>query len=388
MPAQSTAPAGEMLLAGVGPGSRLDCALPIALPPDHPLSHGVLRLRLEVADGRVLAADPDIGWVHRSAEKLFEARDYRQLIMLADRHDWLGAMSGELGVALAVEEMLRLEPPARAVWLRTALAELTRVASHLAFLAAYPYAAEGVAADAHLRARLAREGLLTLLEDYTGGRMHVMVTRVGGLHLDMPAGWPGHVSAVLARARAALDLVAEALAAEEGLRGLAVLMPADAAAHGASGVVGRASGLDLDVRRDEPYGCYGELFGPGGPGRVPLRTDGDALARLELLVEQARVAADLVEHCLAQAPGGPVSIRLPKVLRVPEGETYRASETPLGRAGVWLVSTGDRAPWRLKLRTPSFAHASALGPILTGTPVEDLPRALASVPLLTGDVDR
>ncbi|MCE1179727.1 MAG: NADH-quinone oxidoreductase subunit D [Micrococcales bacterium] len=388
MPAQSTSPAGEMLLAGVGPGSRLDCDLPLDLPPDHPLSHGVLRLRLRVVEGVVTGVDPDVGWVHRSAEKLFEARDYRQLIMLADRHDWLGAMSGELSVVLAVEEMLRLEPPARVVWLRTALAELTRVASHLAFLAAYPYAAAGPADEAREGARGAREELLTLLEDYTGGRMHVMVTRVGGLHLDMPAGWPARVGAGLVRARAALDLVAAALAAQEGLRGLAVLSPADAAAHGASGVVARASGLDLDVRRDEPYGCYGELFAPGGPGRVPLRAEGDALARLDLIVEQARVATDLVEECLARVPGGPVSIRLPKVLRVPEGETYRASETPLGRAGVWLVSTGDRAPWRLKLRTPSFAHASALGAVLTGSPVDDLGRALASVPLVSGDVDR
>ena len=244
--------------------------------PQHPATHGVLRLRIVVDGERIISAEPIIGYMHRGAEKLFEVRDYRQIIVLANRHDWLSAFSNELGVVLGVESMLGMEVPERAVWARTALAELNRVLNHLMFLGSYPLELGAITPVFH--AFREREELQAVMEEVSGGRMHYMFNRVGGLKEDLPAGWHGRVATAIANVRRRLPDLERLIVGNEILeartRGVGVLPLATVKAHGVSGPIARASGLDVDLRRDTPYLGYGELFAPGGPGRVVTRTAG------------------------------------------------------------------------------------------------------------------
>ena len=187
------------LTVGVGAGGLATADMVLNIGPQHPATHGVLRLRIVVDGECIVSAEPIIGYMHRGAEKLFEVRDYRQIIVLANRHDWLSAFSNELGVVLGVEHMLGMEVPERAVWLRTALAELNRVLNHLMFLGSYPL--EIGAITPIFYAFRERETLQAVMEEVSGGRMHYMFNRVGGLKEDVPAGWLDRVDAALAAVR-------------------------------------------------------------------------------------------------------------------------------------------------------------------------------------------
>ena len=358
-------------------GAALGTAdLVLDIGPQHPATHGVLRLALTLDGDTIATADPIVGFMHRGSEKLFEVRDYRQITVLANRHDWLSAFSSELGVVLAVERMLGMELPTRAVWLRTLLAELNRVMSHLLFLGG---------ADASLVALTTRhrEAIVTVLEEATGGRLHYMANRVGGLHQDVPRGWPARVERAVASARQALPELAVRLAAT-GLAGLGVLAPELVSAYGISGPLARASGVDMDLRRDQPYLAYGEL----APMRVVLGSRGDALARFEVLLGQVAVSLDLVDACLAALPAGPIDVKLPKTVRAPEGSIYSWTENPLGIMGYYLVSRGEKTPWRLAMRTASFNNVSALPAVLSGVRLPDLPAVLSSLFFVVGDLDK
>ncbi|MGD9954903.1 MAG: NADH-quinone oxidoreductase subunit D [Candidatus Nanopelagicales bacterium] len=355
----------------------------------HPSSHGVIQLRIVVDGDRIVEAEPRIGFLHRGAEKLFEVRDYRQAMMLANRHDWLSAFGNELGIALAVERMLGMEVPERAVWLRTLLAELGRAYVHLAFLGAFPVAA-GAGTPYPLAAE--REALQQVLEEATGGRMHLMFNRVGGLREDVPESWTSHVRALLPLLRSGLARTAEWLASDAvagAARGVGVLTPEQVSAYGVSGPMARAAGVDLDLRRDDPYLAYASLA-DDGVLRVVTRPDGDALARLQVLHEQALVSLDLVAACADRLDAlgpGPVNLKLPKVLRAPEGMTYVWTENPLGTSGWLLVSRAEKTPWRLALRSASFSNVAVLGELLVGARVADLVTILATCPYVVGDID-
>jgi NADH-quinone oxidoreductase subunit D len=260
-----------------------------------------------------------------------------------------------------------MEVPARATWLRTLLCEVNRVLSHLMFL--------GHLAPQFLRLR---EPFQAVLEEATGGRIHVVYTRVGGLHEDVPAGWVGRCAAAVEVVRAGLPAVDL-----EPLAGLGPLSVGDALAFGVSGPVARASGVDLDLRRDDPYLAYPSLDVP-----VVLRSAGDAAARFDCLLEQVGVSLDLALQCLDRLPPGPVNVKLPKTVRAPEGATYAWTENPSGVAGYYLVSRGEPTPWRLAMRTASFNNVSALPAVLPGTRVQDLPAVLASFFFVVGDVDK
>ena len=392
----------------------------INLGTSHPSAHGMLRLRLTLDGDRISVAEPEIGFMHRGAEKLFEARDYRQIIVLANRHDWLGAFASELGVVLAAERLAGIEVPPRAVWARTMLAELNRALSHLAFLSSYPpeIAAEaGGPSEPHVpgepsRPRVpgepsrphepgepaaaraafgAREAIQSVMEEISGGRMHYMFNRVGGLKEEIPAGWLDRACRVIDEVRAALPAIGAALG-QDGFRGrtrgIGVLTPAQVRQYGVSGPVARACGVDFDLRRDEPYLGYAEL---AGVLRIPVRTEGDCLARFECLYDQLAVSLDLAQECagrLASLPQGPLSARLPKVFKVPEGHAYAWTEGPLGLSGYYLVSRGGKTPWRLKLRSASFSNMAVLPELLPGHRVADLAAILGSLFFVVGDMDR
>jgi NADH-quinone oxidoreductase subunit D len=379
--------AGQRLTVAVGAGAGGPAVhdLVLNIGPDHPSMHGALRLRLVLDGERIVSCEPVVGYLHRGVEKLFEVRDYRQIIVLANRHDWLSAFSSELGVVLAVERMLGMEVPVRATWARTLLAELNRVLNHLMFLGSYPV---------HGPVQGGREAVQTVMEEASGGRVHYMFNRVGGLKEDLPEGWLSRVAEAVRVVRSDLPVLEDLVLADEGFRartaGLGVLPAALVDEYGVTGPVARASGVDLDLRRDEPYLAYGDLLREGTL-QVPVRSEGDAWARFGLLVEQLGVSLALADACvdrLGSLPAGPVNVRLPKNLRPPEGSTYAWTENPLGVNGYYLVSRGDRTPWRLKLRSASFNNVSVLPAVVEGCRTRDLVTVLASMFFVIGDIDK
>ncbi|MGW0226084.1 NADH-quinone oxidoreductase subunit D [Streptomyces tendae] len=374
---------------GIG-GAAESTDMVLNIGPQHPSTHGVLRLKLVLDGERITSAEPVIGYMHRGAEKLFEARDYRQIIMLANRHDWLSAFSNELGVVLAVERMLGMEVPTRAVWTRTLLAELNRVLNHLMFLGSYPLELGGIAPVFY--AFREREVLQNVMEEVSGGRMHYMFNRVGGLKEDLPAGWTTRARAAVAAVRPRMDVFDDLVLGNEifrgRTRGVGALSAGAVHAYGVSGPIARASGVDFDLRRDEPYLAYGELQ---DTLKVVTRTEGDCLARFECLLEQTHNALDLADACLdrlAELAPGPVNQRLPKVLKAPEGHTYAWTENPLGINGYYLVSKGEKTPYRLKLRSASYNNIQALADLLPGTLVADMVAILGSLFFVVGDIDK
>ena len=355
------------------------------LGADHPSSTGLVELNLWTEDDVVTAARVVVGAMHRGAEKLFEVRDYRQIGMLADRHDWQAPFFGELGVALVCERLLGLEVPPRASWLRTLLAEHTRILSHLGFLA---FVADRLAGAPDLRPL--REELREQTRRLTGNRIHPMVARIGGLNVDADGGWLREEAALMARVRIAVERTDAALAEPSSSGWAAGVAPVDVgtvASFGLGGVLARASGVDLDLRRTPsslPYAELAQLLRP------PPVTDGDARARFRAQLAEVVDACGLVQVCTGRLADltGPVEVRLGKIVKLPEGEAYLALESPLGVAGFFVVSRGEKTPWRFKLRTPSFSNAAALERVLIGVPVVDLEVALASVGYVVGDIDR
>ena len=383
----------DVTLGATGVGGLSTTEMVLNIGPQHPATHGVLRLRITADGERITAAEPVVGYMHRGAEKLFEVRDYRQIMVLANRHDWLSAFNNEVGVALTVEHLLDMEVPERATWTRTLLSELGRVLNHLMFLGSYPH--ELGAITPMFYSFREREEIQAVMEEYSGGRMHYMATRVGGLLHDLPEGWLDRVDAAVATVRGRLPDLLGLLLGNEILqgrtRGVGVLDLETVLAYGVSGPIARASGLDVDLRRDEPYLAYAELFTEGGPGRVVTREAGDCYARLEVLAEQVEVSLDLVEACTARLRElgvGPVSTRLPKKLKVPAGEHWFAAENPLGFNGYYLVSRGDTVPHRLKLRSASFNNVQVLREMLPGTVVADMVAILGSMFFVVGDIDK
>jgi NADH-quinone oxidoreductase subunit D len=355
------------------------------LGPEHPSNAGLIELQLWTEADVITTARVVVGAMHRGAEKLFEVRDYRQILMLADRHDWQAPFFGELAVALACEQMMGLAVPERAVWLRTLLAEHTRILSHSGFLG---YVAHRMGADAGLR-RL-REELRTQTLRLTGNRIHPMATRIGGLSVDPDDAWLGaerQVAELAAQvAQAVLNMIDSPEFADL-TSGVALLDADTIRQFGVSGPAARASGVELDLRLQRPYLAYrelGELITP------PARRLADAQSRLGVLAEEVVVSASLILACIDRLIGQPgaVSVRLGKIIRIPEGQAYVAIEAPLGIAGVFLVSRGEKTPWRLKLRTPSFNNISSLERLLVGVRTEALEAALASIGYVVGDVDK
>ncbi|WP_194911301.1 NADH-quinone oxidoreductase subunit D [Catenulispora rubra] len=378
-------------VAGTGTGlETTDMVLNIG--PQHPATHGVLRLRLVLDGERIVSADPVIGYMHRGAEKLFEVRDYRQIIVLANRHDWLSAFASELGVVLAVERMLGMEVPERATWARTLLAELNRILNHLMFLGSYPL--ELGAITPIFYAFREREEIQAVMEEISGGRMHFMFNRVGGLKEELPLGWTDRVRAAIAKVRGRMSDIDRLITGNEifraRTRGVGVLTREQIAAYGVSGPIARASGVDFDLRRDDPYLAYGE---PEVRDKLKVVTGrgGDCLARFEVLLEQAYNSLDIAQACadkLDTLPVGPINQRLPKILKVPEGHTYAWTENPLGINGYFLVSHGDKTPWRLKLRSASFNNIQVLAEVLPGHLVADMVAILGSMFFVVGDIDK
>jgi len=353
--------------------------------PQHPSTHGVLRVVLEL-DGEVITrAEPVIGYMHRAAEKLSEFRDTRQTLVLMNRHDWISAFNNELGFVMAVERLADIEVPDRAQWIRTMFAEWNRLLSHLMFSGSYPL--ELGAMTPIFYAFRERELIQDLMESATGARMHHSYCRVGGLKDDLPRGFLKRSGEVLAAVRKSIKDFETLIMGNEIIfkrcRNVGIISTEMAIQYGTSGPVLQASGVAMDPRKDEPYEKYGEV-----EFEVPVGKTGDSYDRLWVLVERMKQSCNIIEQCMDKLPAGAYRAgKLPKTLKL-DGEVYVRTENPLGLMGYYVVGTGKKEPYRLKMRTASFSNVSVIPAMLPGTVLPDLISILGSVFFVVGDVDR
>ncbi len=345
------------------------------LGPEHPSRAGLLLIDIDHTGGIIRSVRVRPGHSHRAAEKLFEVRDIRQVLSLADRHDWTAAVHGELLTARAAEHLLGLPVPARADWARSLVAEHATIASHLAHLSFVPFRLGEH--DLASRVRAAREDARELLVELTGNRVHPMVIRLGGFGADPTPEWIGLLLDWAARTRLVTGEVLTAVEGEEFTviaGGVGILGSDDVDAYGLAGPISRASG------------CHRTPTGSDGP----VLTAGDSRARFATLALE-------IEECIARldglcadpaGPGGPIDTKLSKIIKLPEGEVFIDQEAPMGTAGVHLTSRGGTSPWRLRLRTPSFANVQALHAALPGTPLHLADVVVASLGYTIGDLDK
>jgi NADH-quinone oxidoreductase subunit D len=353
--------------------------------PQHPATHGVFRL-LATIDGEILInAEPVIGYMHRGYEKLVEQRDYRQITNLVSRMDWLSGINNELPLALAVEQLMEIEVPPRAQYLRVILCEMNRILNHLMFFASF--GAELGAITPTFYAFREREDIQRVMEATTGGRMHFGFFRPGGLKEDVPRGFVDDalqgVRQVIERLPDYEDLLVGNEIFKQRTIDVGVLDKEAAYSYGVTGPIARGSGADMDVRRDEPYLVYDQF-----DFDVCSAPNGDCFDRFWVLVREVGESARIVEQAIEGLPPGPIMGKVPRVVQAPAGEVYVRTENPLGELGMYLVSDGDRRPYRLKIRTPSYNNVSALSHVLANTYVSDMIAILGSFFFVLGDIDR
>ena len=374
-------------LAGAQVNVELDTGdMILNLGPQHPATHGTLRLVVRLDGERVVATDPVIGYMHRGYEKLTEFRTYPQVTTLINRIDWLSSFANEVPFLEGAEKLMGVEAPPRAKYIRTVLTELSRIATFVLFLGEMGLQV-GALTPAFYGFR-DREHVLNLIEAATGGRFHPNFNRIGGLKDDLPWGW-------IAECRSAMKIVLDACDTFEDLvlgneifaarcRGIGIIPAEVGASYGVSGSNLRASGVDWDLRRDgDPYLVYPDL-----DFKVWTHTDGDSWARYWVRLQETRESARMVLQCLDAMPAGPVMAKVPRIIKVPEGEVWVETENPLGQMGYYVVSKGATGPFRVKIRSASFSNVSILPWLLRGVFVPDVITILASLYFILGDIDR
>lgn len=383
--APGTAPGEDVVFEVRGDADFQTADMTLSIGPAHPATHGVLRVVLEMDGERIRDATPVIGYMHRGFEKLAEHRDYRQVMALTNRHDWLSGFSNEMGVAMTVERMLEMEVPERAQWLRMLMAEWNRILNHLMFMGSF--ALELGAITPMFYAFREREDIQNMLEGATGGRLHYSYNRVGGLLLDVPKGFLHESDRLSGLVRSRLadykDLVLGNEIFHARTKGVGAMPPDVALSFGMSGPPLQATGVPEDARLTEPYLHYGDIDVP-----VPVGTNGDAYDRFYVLLHRIEASLDIIDQIHDHVPAGPVNVKLPKMVKAPEGFTYLRIENPLGQLGYYLESDGSKTPWRIKMRTASFSNVSAIPYLLRGVLIPDAIAVLGSVFFVVGDVDR
>lgn len=353
--------------------------------PQHPATHGVLRLVVKLDGEKVDSVDPVLGYMHRGYEKLAEVRTYPQITTLLNRIDWVSGFCNEIPFLVGAEKLMDIEPPPRAQYIRTLLNELQRIASHLVFFGAYPLEVGAITPMFHsLRER---ERVLDLLESTTGGRFHPNFNRIGGLKDDLPAGFKSACYEVMDSVRKICDDIENLVFGNDIFKertiGVGVL-PADVALdYGISGPILRASGIKEDIRKSDPYLVYEEV-----DFEVPTASNGDCYERAHLRLFEIIESTHIVDQLLDNLPSGPVMAKVPRIIKVPEGEIYSRGENPRGEMGYYIVSKGGVGPYRVKIRSASFSNISSLGYLLDGVYVPDIIAILGSLDFVLGDVDR
>jgi NADH-quinone oxidoreductase subunit D len=354
--------------------------------PQHPATHGTLRIIARLDGEQVLWAEPSCGYMHRGYEKLTEVRTFPQVTALVNRIDWLGSFANEVPFILAAEQLMEIEAPPRAQWIRTILFELSRIANVSLFLGDL-----GVQLGAITPVFFAfrdREYVLNLIEGATGGRFHPNFDRIGGLKDDLPAGWIDETRAVMKKMRKFCDEMENLLFGNEifesRTRGIGVIPRDIALQYGLSGANLRASGVDWDLRRDQKLPMAWDKV----DWKVWTHLDGDSYARCWVRLQETRESTYIVEKLLDTLPSGPVMAKVPRIIKVPEGEAWVSTENPLGEMGYYVVSKGDLGPFRVKIRSASFNNISIVPWLLKGVFVPDIITILASLYFILGDIDR
>ena len=386
----------------------------LRLGPQHPATHGVLRVDLELDGETIVGCDPKVGYLHRGFEKLAESKTYTQAMILTDRLDYIAAMSNNVGYCVAVERLLNISVPERAQYIRTIAGEMSRISSHLLWLATH--ALDIGAMTVFLYCFREREILLDLFEELCGARLTFSYPRLGGVRQDVTA----HFVEELQRF---LDMFPSKIEEYETLIdtnriwlkrtvGIGKVSAEDAVSLGLTGACLRGSGVDYDVRKHQPYDAYDKV-----DFEVPLATEGDIYARYRCRMEEMRQSVRIIQQCIDQLPPGPITspeapdlvmpqkaparleamvtqmgTRLVKLIRdqnlYASGDIYVATEVPKGELGFYFISDGNNRPYRMHIRAPSFIHISALRTLVKGAWIADLVANIGSVDLVLGESDR
>jgi NADH-quinone oxidoreductase subunit D len=354
--------------------------------PQHPSTHGVFRLVMKLEGETVVDAVPVLGYLHRSVEKLSEERTYLQNVPFTDRLDYLAAMNNNLAYAVAVEKLANIEVPERAEYIRVIMAELNRIASHLMATGALLNDA-GAYFTPFLYCFRDREKILDLFEMVSGQRLTYSYIRFGGVSRDLPEEFVPAARAFLDEMPRNIDEYEQLITTNEIFVARAKdvgVMPAQMAIdYSITGPMLRASGVNHDLRKVQPYSVYDRF-----DFDVPIATNGDVYDRYLVRIQEMRESIKIVKQALDQLPGGDARAKLPKVFKPPKGDAYAQVENPKGVLGYYIASEGGPAPYRCKVRSPSFINLGVLKPLLVGYKVADSIVILGSFDIVLGEVDR
>jgi NADH-quinone oxidoreductase subunit D len=388
----------------------LDTQMTISMGPQHPSTHGVLRLELTLDGEMVVKAVPDIGYLHTGMEKLFEYKKYQQGIVITDRMDYLNPLGNNLAYVMAVEKLLQLEIPERAQVIRVMMCELQRIASHMVWLGTH--ALDIGAMTVFFYCFREREKILNMIEAASGGRLTPSYFRIGGLMMDLPAGFERRVKQFLDGFPKAHDEFMTLLSGnkifQKRTMGVGKISAEDAIDWGISGPCLRGSGIAVDVRKTNPYTGY-ETY----DFDIPVEQDGDVWARFMVRMREMKESLKIVEQALSRLQPGPTKADAPKVVlpdraamrthmdalihhfliisegfNVPEGEAYHAIEGSKGELGCYVRSNGGPKPDRVHVRAPSFVNLSALPLMAEGEMVADVVAIIGSIDIVLGEIDR
>ena len=366
----------------------------INMGPQHPSTHGVLRIILTLKGEEVIKAEPVIGYLHRGFEKLAENLTYIQIVPLVDRMDYIANVTNELAFCLAIEKLMKVEVPRRAAYLRVLTSELQRIASHLVWLGTYGLDLGGALRGGSTPFKSwyrERRIILDLFEELTGARMMYNFNQIGGVRYQPPAGFGLRVREVLKKLDKAIseyqDMLEDNYVFKVRTKDIGILTPQLAKSAGAEGPVLRGSGVKFDLRKNQPYSGYEEF-----KFDIPTGQKGDCLDRAKVRIAEMKESLKIVYQAIEGLPEGAISsrpsVRVAAAVKTPEGEVYSRIESPRGELGVYLVSDGSAKPYRLKWRAPSFSNLSLLPQLVAGHKVADIMAVLGSLDPVFGEVDR
>ncbi len=401
-----TMPAMEELPASPSAPRRMT----LNMGPQHPSTHGVLRIVLELEGETIVSSEPDIGFLHTGIEKECEQKHWQQVVTLTDRVDYLANLSNNLVYCLAVEKLLQIEIPPRAQWMRVMMTELSRIQSHLVWLGTH--ALDIGAMSVFFYCFREREDILRILEKFSGQRMMGSYIRIGGLALEPPRGWHETIGKFMKQFGSRIDQYEELLDTNpiwtRRTKGVGFISLEDMLELGITGPMIRGAGLAMDARKDEPYSSYDKF-----DFKVITRPENDVYARYRVRLGEMRESSKIVTQALEGMPEGPWQADAPHVVlpdrekmktqmesliyhfkivtegfRVPAGEVYQVVESPRGEIAYYVVSDGTSKPYRVHMRTPSFGNLQGLPPMLNGILIADSIAALGSMDFVLGDTDR
>lgn len=359
--------------------------LVLNMGPQHPSTHGVLRVILKLDGERVTGTECVIGYLHRGVEKIAENRTYHMFAPYVDRMDYISAVSNGLGYCLAIEKLINAEAPPRAQAIRVALTELNRVASHLLWLGTH--ALDIGAITPLFYTMREREEVLKIFENYCGARLTTHAFRIGGLHYELYDGFHEQVNAFCDDFEKKVDEYEELLTGNriwiDRLKGVGVLTAEDCKDYGVTGPLLRAAGVKWDLRKAQPYSGYEQY-----DFEIPTRENGDTYDRYMIRMQEMRQSVRIIRQAVANIPAGPVMAKIPKVLKPAAGEAYVSIEAPKGELGYYIVSDGSLNPYRLRVRPPSFLNLQALDKMAKGALVADVVAIIGTIDIVLGEVDR